>query len=162
MKQTNNIKEEWKVVKEFPIYSISNLGRLRNDVTKNILVGGYDKDGYRQATICYNGKQYSRRLCRLVAIAFLPNPNNLSVVNHKDENKDNDFVDNLEWCDVAYNNSYGNRTQQTRKRVICVETRQIYDGLRVAEKLCNISHSSISQSCRLGTKAGGYHWKYIN
>lgn len=162
MNQTNNIKEEWKVVKEFPIYSISNFGRLRNDVTKNILVGGYDRDGYRQATICYNGKQYNRRICRLVAIEFLPNPNNLPVVNHKDENKENDFVGNLEWCTIAYNNNYGSKNQPMRKRVVCVETQQIYDGLRLAEKQCNISHSAISQSCRRGCMAGGYHWKYVN
>lgn len=158
MKQTNNIKEEWKVVKEFPIYSISNFGRLRNDVTKNILVGGYDRDGYRQATICYNGKQYNRRICRLVAIEFLPNPNNLPVVNHKDENKENDFVGNLEWCTIAYNNAYGTRT----KRVKCVETNEVYESVNFIAKTFQIDPYNIYQSCRRGYMAGGYHWKYVN
>lgn len=161
MKQTNNIKEEWKIVDEFPTYSVSNLGRLRNDITGNIIKGSFDKDGYRQAIICYKGKQYNRRFCRLVALAFIPNPLNLPIVNHKDENKQNDTTTNLEWCTTAYNNSYGNRTQQTRKRVICVETQQVYDGLRVAERLCNVPHSSISKSCRFGIEAGGYHWQYV-
>lgn len=154
--------EEWKQVDEFPIYSISNYGRLRNDTTGYILKGGLDRNGYKQATICYNGKQYNRRICRLVAIAFLPNPDNLPMVNHKDENKQNDYVDNLEWCTVTYNNNYGNRSQQTRKRVECIETGIEYDGLRVAERECGIQHASISKACRLGIEAGGLHWRYIN
>ena len=102
--------EIWKVISEFPIYSVSNIGRIRNDKTGYILQGGYDRDGYRQVTICYNGKQYNRRICRLVAIAYIPNPQNLPLVNHKDEDKSNDIVENLEWCTIAYNNSYGKRT----------------------------------------------------
>ena len=153
--------EEWRQVDEFPIYSISNYGRLRNDITGNILKGGFDKNGYRQATICYNNKQYNRRICRLVAIAFLPNPDNLPMVNHKDENKQNDYVNNLEWCNATYNNNYGNRSQQTRKRVECIETGIEYDGLRVAERECGIQHALISKACRFGVTAGGLHWRYI-
>ena len=154
-------EERWKMVDEFPTYSISTFGRLRNDITGNILIGGYDRDGYRQATICYCGKQYNRRICRLVAIAFIPNSNDLPMVNHKDENKENDCVNNLEWCTAEYNNNYGSRSQATRKRVRCVETGIEYDGLRVAEKQCGIPHSMISRACRLGTTTRGFHWEYV-
>ena len=153
--------ESWKVISEFPIYSVSNIGRIRNDKTGYILQGGYDRDGYRQVTISYNGKQYNRRICRLVAIAFIPNPQNLPLVNHKDEDKANDRVENLEWCTVAYNNSYGKRTQSTRKKVMCVETGKIYDGVRIASRSCNIHHSNIGVSCRSGGIAGGYHWQFV-
>lgn len=154
-------EEKWKMVDEFPTYSISSCGRLRNDITRHILIGGYDRDGYKQATICYAGKQYNRRICRLVAIAFIPNPNNLPMVNHKDENKENDCVDNLEWCTAEYNNNYGNKNQSMRKRVRCIETKREYDGLRVAEKQCGIPHSMISRACRFGITARGLHWEYV-
>lgn len=71
------IAEIWKTIDEFPTYCVSDLGKIRNDKTGNILSGGLDRDGYRQVTISYNQKQYNRRVCRLVAIAFIPNPKNL-------------------------------------------------------------------------------------
>ena len=87
----------------------------------------FDKDGYRVTSIKISQKSKTLRLCRLVASAFIPNPNNLPCVNHKDENKTNDCVylnddgsvdcakSNLEWCDVAYNNSYGSRPKRLSK-----------------------------------------------
>lgn len=153
--------ENWKVIEEFPTYSISDKGNVRNDKTNYILQGGYDRDGYRQVTLSYGGKQYNRRICRLVAIAFLPNPNNLPQVNHKDENKEHDLVDNLEWCTATYNNNYGKRTQATRKLVRCVETGKIYDGVRIASREFNIPHQNIGKACRNGHIAGGYHWQYV-
>lgn len=154
--------EEWIVIDEFPTYSVSSFGRVRNDITGYILNGGYDKDKYRQVTICYNHKQYNRRICRLVAKAFLPNPNNLPQVNHKDENKENNSVNNLEWCSVKYNNNYGKRTDKTRRKVKCIETGKIYNGIRLAARELNIFHNAIRQSCLNSSKtAAGFHWAYI-
>lgn len=153
--------ENWKVIDEFPTYSVSDKGNVRNDKRNYILQGGYDKDGYRQVTLSYNGKQYNRRICRLVAIAFIPNPNNLPQVNHKDENREHDWANNLEWCTSTYNNNYGMRTQATRRLVKCVETGKIYEGVRVASRQCNIPHQNIGKSCRNGNIAGGYHWQYV-
>lgn len=140
---------------------MSSIGRIRNNIRKNILIGGYDRDGYRQVTLSKNDKQYNRRICRLVAIAFVPNPNNLPQVNHKDENKENDVKENLEWCTCLYNNNYGNRTQQTRKRVRCVELNKVYDGVRVAARELGISHQNIGKACKNGHTVGDYHWEYI-
>ena len=157
-----NIDQEiWKAVAEFPIYSVSNLGRVKNNERNYIMHGGYDKDGYRQVTLSYNDKQYNRRVCRLVAIAFIPNPDNLPVVNHKDENKENDRVDNLEWCTVKYNNTYGSNLHRHGKKVQCVETNCVYASTREAERNTHIQHSSISQACKKGCVAGGFHWKYV-
>lgn len=155
-------RETWKVVSEFPIYSVSNLGRVRNNERNYIMHGGYDRDGYRQVTLSYNDKQYNRRICRLVAIAFIPNPDNLPVVNHKDENRENDRVDNLEWCTVKYNNNYGTKLQKTRKMVRCVETNCIFESVRKAGKDMHIAHPSISKACKTGCTAGGFHWQYVD
>lgn len=158
----DKIKEQWKPIDEFPIYSVSNQGRVRNDKRNYILQGGYDRDGYRQVTISYNGKQYNRRICRLVALAFIPNPNSLQQVNHKDENKENDCVHNLEWCTAQYNNNYGHRTSKTRRSIQCIETKEIFEGIRLAARHINISHSTIRIACKNSNKtAGGYHWKYV-
>lgn len=153
-------KEIWKAIDEFPTYSVSNNGRVRNNKRNYILQGGYDKDGYRQVTLSCNNEQYNRRICRLVAIAFIPNPNNLPQVNHKDENREHDWVGNLEWCSSIYNNNYGMRTQSTRKSVKCIETGIVYNGVRVASRECNIPHQNIGKACRNGNTAGGYHWQY--
>lgn len=87
--------EEWKTIQEFPRYSVSDFGRIKNNNSNLILTGGKDKDGYRQVILSKGKKQYNRRICRLVAIAFIPNPNDLPQVNHKDENKENDCANNL-------------------------------------------------------------------
>lgn len=157
----NNITEIWKPLDEFPQYSVSNIGRIKNNKTGYVLVGGYDRDKYRQVTITCNGKQYNRRVCRLVAIAFVPNPNNLPQVNHKDENKENDLWTNLEWCTAEYNVNYGSRNDKTRKKVRCVETNIIYSGFRTAERLLGIPHSNIGKAIKRGTKAGGFHWELV-
>lgn len=157
------IDEEWKVIAEFPQYLISNYGRVKNSKNNHIMIGGYDKDGYRQVTFSVDKKQYNRRVCRLVAIAFVPNPNKFPVVNHKDEVKDNDYYKNLEWCTVLYNNNYGTKCNSMRKSVICVETNQIYKGLREAERQTGIFHANISRCCRNPNYTiKGFHWKYYN
>ncbi|MGN1342040.1 MAG: NUMOD4 domain-containing protein [Bacilli bacterium] len=99
------MKEEWKKINDFD-YEISNLGNLRTLNTKELKKLQLDKDGYYTTTLWKNGKSYFKRINRLVAEAFIPNPDNLPVVNHKDENKSNNHVDNLEWCTVGYNNIY--------------------------------------------------------
>lgn len=153
--------EEWRVVDEFPNYCVSNRGRVRNS-KGDIMAGGYDKDGYRQVTISTYGKQYNRRICRLVAKAFIDNPLCLPCVNHIDEIKNNDDVDNLEWCTVAYNNNYGSHPSKLRKKVKCVETGVVYDGVRNAGVMNGICHQNICQCCKKPNKtAGGYHWQYV-
>ena len=94
-----------------PIYEVSNYGAVRTD--KCIKKAQTDKDGYKRVML-YGQKPFKKYVPvhRLVAIAFVPNPNNYDQVNHKDENKTNNAVDNLEWCDCKYNNNYGNRNSR--------------------------------------------------
>lgn len=157
----NNFEEEWKAIDEFPNYYVSNKGRVKNS-KGDIMAGGYDRDGYHQVTISTCGKQYSRRVCRLVAKAFIDNPLCLPCVNHIDEIKNNDDVGNLEWCTIAYNNNYGSRPFKLRKRVKCVETGVIYNGIRCAGAKNGICHQNIGQCCKSpNNTAGGYHWQYV-
>ena len=106
--------EEWKDVRGFKgLYEVSNLGRVRD---KNGLLKEYNTDGYIRVCLkkTLNGKRISRCIGvhRLVAQAFIPNPHRYKEVNHKDENKSNNCVDNLEWCTRKYNVNYGTRTQR--------------------------------------------------
>lgn len=153
--------EIWKQIDEFPNYSVSNYGRVRNDQTKHIMIGGSDRDGYRQVTLSASSKQWNRRVCRLVAKAFLPNPDDLPEVNHKDENKSNDTVGNLEWCTTKYNLNYGSRQAKVRKPVRCIEMDRVFEGVRVAARFFGVSHSSIGHSCLTGHACHGLHFEFV-
>ena len=92
------------------LYQISNKGNVRSLLTNKILIGGTDLQGYKIVTLRKDKKNHTKTVHRLVAQAFLPNPNKLPCVNHKDENKQNNVIDNLEWCSYSYNLNYGSRT----------------------------------------------------
>lgn len=168
------------------LYQVSNLGRVKHlEFTRpNALTGGVSviKEKILSPTITHNGyylvrlyknKKYKAyTIHRLVAEAFIPNPLNLPQVNHKDENKVNNCVDNLEWCDRDYNVNYGtgikrrSKTQTNRKdlskSIKCIETGVIYPSIKEASRQTNINNMTIGQCC-LGKQntAGGYHWQYI-
>lgn len=121
------MKEIWKDIPEYEkIYQVSNLGNVRvldrfvNSAIKNNsivkrkgkILKQYNKGGYLQVTLTINNKRKYYNVQRLVALAFIPNPNNLPQVNHKDENPLNNNVSNLEWCTAKYNCNYGNRNSK--------------------------------------------------
>lgn len=103
------IKEEWKPVVGFEsLYAVSNLGRVkslnyRNQGFEKIMRLSTSPDGYYYLTLYKNNKGYTKRPNRLVAEAFIPNPNGYEEVNHIDTNRKNNIVTNLEWCTHAYN-----------------------------------------------------------
>ena len=153
------MQEVWKDIKGYEgLYQISNTGKVkglkRNKVLKPIL----QRSGYY-----YVDLQRKRRLVhRLVAEAFIDNPDNLPEVNHKDENKLNNSVENLEWCDSKYNANYGTRNKRRGKPIQCIETGIIYWGAREMERQLGIKHNNIAEAIRNGTRAGGYHWQYVD
>ena len=100
--------EKWKPIKGFPQYYISSFGRIWSDKqNRRYLSSHTDNCGYHHVRLCNNANQYTRLVHRLVAEAFIDNPNGYKEVNHIDEDKNNNRADNLEWCTRTYNILYG-------------------------------------------------------
>ena len=153
--------EVWKDVVGFEgVYKVSNKGNVRSVARKDsigrkcggrMLKPGYDKDGYLRVNIYKNGKQKTRFIHRLVAGAFVPNPNGYSEINHRDENKVNNKLSNLEWCDAKHNVNYGTRntrvSQKLSKKVraVNVETGEIvtFSSVKEAEKKVTITYPKL-------------------
>ena len=113
------MKEIWKDIKDYEgHYQVSNLSRVKSIKfgKERILKPVTDRHGYLIVGLWKNNKQKTYKVHRLVAEAFLPNPDNLPQVNHKDENPLNNNVNNLEWCNSKYNNTYGTRIERISKR----------------------------------------------
>lgn len=125
--------------------------------------------GYVLVALCKEGKQKTFKVHRLVAQAFLDNPNNLPQVNHRDEDKTNNCVNNLEYCDSKYNINYGNHNEKMAKSksipilqfTLDDEFVRRWDGIRQVERELGISHNLIC-SCLKGRykTAGNFRWCY--
>lgn len=127
--------------------------------------------GYHMVSLSINNKIHKFTVHRLVAKAFIPNPDNLPMVNHKDENPSNNCVDNLEWCDNKYNINYGTAIQRRaakRKRPVKQlslngELIKIWDSAVDAGKELGIDRRLICNCCRGQSKTSkGYRWEYDN
>ena len=177
-------KEIWKAVEGYEDwYEVSNFGNVRsvdrvvnyNDGRKFHYKGQIRKikkhpNGYLFCDLSKNTKHKTFNVHRLVAQAFLPNPNNLPEVNHRDENKTNNCVDNLEWCTHLHNVNYGTATQRraekTSKSVLQIgkDTNEIiaeYASMAEAGRQLNINQGNISNCCLHRCKtAGGFKWRY--
>ena len=97
-------------------YQISNYGRVKSfkNGKEQIIKGNINQKGYCIVDLYKNKEKKHFQVHRLVAKAFIPNPNNYPIVNHKDENPSNNRVDNLEWCTPKYNSNYGNIKEKQR------------------------------------------------
>lgn len=161
----------WKPIQNFEdLYEINENGDIRSKnpryKNKELLKQSINSKGYKVVTLCREGKQKTFTVHRLVALAFIPNPNNLPCVNHKDEIKINNNISNLEWCSYYYNNTYGERLTKSSlkkgKPVRCIEENKIYPNAHIASKITKISQSSIWCCCSgKRNSAGGYHWEYV-
>ena len=123
--------EEWRDIEGYEgLYQVSNLGRVKslarvvirsdgkpNTVNEKILKYGMNR-GYCAVVLCKDGKKKMYKVHRLVAMAFLRNPHNLPEVNHKDEDKKNNCVDNLEWCTSLYNINYGSHNERVTNIIV--------------------------------------------
>lgn len=109
------MKEEWRDIKDYEgLYKISNLGNVFG-VKRNKILKPIEHKRYLNIILSKEGKRKSFRVHRLVAIHFIPNPKNHESVNHKDENKRNNSVLNLEWCTITENNIYGTRLSRVKE-----------------------------------------------
>lgn len=121
------MKEIWKDIKGYEgFYQVSNLGRVKSlervtinnrIVHERILKLKRDRSGYKRCCLCKDRNRKFFGVHRLVAEAFIPNVNNYPVVNHKDEVKDNNIVDNLEWCTIKYNSNYGTSPKRISEKM---------------------------------------------
>lgn len=171
--------EEWKDIKGYEgLYQVSNEGNVRSlnynhtNTIKNLKLT-LETHGYLVASLVKNSKQTRKYVHRLVAETFIPNPNNYLIINHKNEKKDGNAVDNLEWCDHKYNNNYGTRNERISKHNINKKnSKQVYqytlDGKLVAiwasTRECGrngYNQRSISKCCNGKLKTHkGYIWSY--
>ena len=165
--------EHWKSITGYDgLYEVSDLGRVKSLKygKERILKPRETHGGYLKVALCKDGKVEQSKIHRLVAKAFIPNPNNLETVNHKDEVKTNNTVSNLEWMSQKDNINYGTRNKRASEALSkqvqmfdksTGELLATFPSLMEAERVTGIYHGNISQCCNGKYKsAGGYIWKY--
>ena len=183
--------EEWKPIRKYKgFYEVSNLGRVRSlprdtkfgkrqKLVKGQILKPIERNGYLYACLCKHNKRTRYAIHRLVADAFIPNYDNLPQVNHRDENKANNRVENLEWCTADYNNRYSDIYKKGADAVKIPVVQYTKDGKKVAEypsmlrasELTGIPVTSISACVKnkrqkdgkgfyyTTQSAGGFVWK---
>lgn len=186
-------KQIWKDVKGYEgLYQVSNTGRVRSlnymKTSKvQVLKPQRQTQGYLFVRLRKEGKIRTIYIHRLVAEAFIPNPNNYPEVNHIDENKQNNIVSNLEWCTREYNQNYGTinkrRSEKHKgkilseehkaniskalkgkahtKKVICIELKRIFDSASEAAEYLDYNVNTFYHAINNSGRVKGYTFKYI-
>lgn len=187
------MKEEWKdivieqngIIYDYTgLYEVSNYGRVRNKKQK-LKRSSIKENGYMTVILWKNNKEKNFYVHRLVATMFIENDNPIekTQVNHKDFNRQNNSVENLEWvshkenmqhafnADEEHGNERRHRISETvkgsknpnSKKVLCIETEQIFNSMKEASEWIGVSYTNISNCCNGKQKTcGGYHWRYVN
>ena len=184
VEETTN--EIWKDIPGYEnFYQISTMGRVKSmerkvkgkkgsiyTVREKILKSCKNTGGYLYVILKKEGKLQNARIHRLVADAFLPNPNNFPEINHINEIKEDNRLENLEWCSHIYNMNFGSRNERSRKsninnpkrskKIICIETGKIYPSANEVQRQLGFAQSHISDCCNGKYKQSyGYHWQYV-
>lgn len=174
------MEEIWKDIKGYEgMYQISSLGRIKalerwvtrkdgrlNHYPEKIMTPKISYNGYMRIGLWKNGKVKNCLVHRLVAATFIPNPNHLPQVNHKDEDRTNNIYTNLEWCSSSYNINYGHRNDYFNIKVNQYDLDgnfiKTWDGARQAGSAIGHPATNITRCCRKrGIKtAYGYKWEY--
>lgn len=145
-------------------YAITKNGQVWSYGAKRFLKPKINKRGYSSVNLSKNGKKFSKTIHRLVAIAYIPNPDNLSQVGHLDENRTHNSVDNLCWCTASENINYGNRNKKVSQKlsvpVLCVELETVFPSIKAAANELLLDASHICKCCNSNNRTtGGYHFK---
>lgn len=177
------MEEVWKPVVGYEgLYEVSNMCRVRtvDHYVNNRLHNGlkivrgrikqqyYQKDGRPAVELSRYGINRRFPTYRLVAMAFIPNPNNLPEINHIDENPANNSIDNLEWCDRTYNINYGTRTERSieskYRPIVAIKDNTpfvMFKSSKEAANVLGVSVSLISMAIRRKTKAKGLYFNFL-
>lgn len=153
------------------LYAVTSCGRVWSYKRNKFLKPYKEHRGYLRVDLMKDGVNTHHKIHRLVAKAYIQNPNNLKQVNHKDENKENNIVNNLEWCTNYYNSHYGTKNHRIgmanknhpsfSKKVFCVELDQTFESISEATRKTGVSVSQISRCCNgIYKSAGKLHWKH--
>lgn len=154
-------------IENYENYEVRPNGEVINTKTGRVLKGQKNSSGYMQVCLCKNGKQKTFKVHRLVAEAFIPNPDNLLEINHRDEDKTNNTVENLEWCTRKYNNNYGTRIKRVSKQVLQLRKDgslvRVWPSTNEIQRQLHFDSGFISACCRgKYHTAYGYKWCYAN
>ena len=154
MKMINEIKG----FEDFEGYGITSCGRVYSFKTKRFLKPIKNNRGYLQVQLT-NGTQHKKtvKIHRLVALAYIPNPNNYDTVDHIDENKEHNYINNLRWMTREEN-----KNRSWCKKVYCVELDKVFESAVAAARELGLDRSNISNVCNgKRNKTGGYHFKFV-
>lgn len=165
------MNEIWHKIDDYEdLYEVSNFGNIKSFHKGKIklLKPQMDGWGYLHVFLYKNKKAKIYKVHKLVAKYFIPNKNNFNVINHKDGNKLNNHIDNLEWCTSSYNNTHAYKSKLKRpcfKEIIQYDKNnnylKLWNGALEVERCLEINNSNIIQCCKKRRKtAGGYIWKY--
>ena len=152
----------------FEKYEVSNLGKVRNIKSGRVLKPRLQNNGYLMLCLYKNNKQKNLLLHRIVATAFIDNPEGKPQVNHIDENKTNNDLSNLEWCTARENAIHGTRikrfSEKNFKKVIQLDLNDnvlnVFESIKQAGQETGVFATSISACCNGKVKsAGGFKWR---
>lgn len=157
----------WKDVSGYEdYYEVSNQGVIRNKNTQRVLKPMLKKNGYLTVDLGYRGTK-TVSVHRIVATAFIEHPNKFPCVNHKNENKIDNRVDNLEWCTQKYNLNYGFGATAKNSPVLQFDASgnfiKLWASIKEAAETLGIKYQGISRVCRGERKtSGGFRWEYVD
>lgn len=163
-------KTEWREVKEYSNYEVNQLGEIRHKKRQKILKPRSNNGGYQYVNFKINGKNTNFAVHRIVANAFIPNPNGYTEVNHKDYNKKNNCVDNLEWVSSSQNKQHSYLKQENKKsrgKAVNQYTKEgiflkTFDSVSDAAKELGCCVAAISNCCLGRTKTSqGFRWSFV-
>ena len=162
-----------KDIKDYEgLYAITSCGRVWSYLSKMFMKPNKKQNGYLEVTLTRNGKKKSFLIHRLVAETYIPNPEQLPQVGHKDETRDKNYIRNLCWTSAKDNcnmplhlerKSKSHMNNTNSKKVLCVETNIIYPSISEAARNQGCTPQNIYQACQSRYRiACGYHWRYID